>query len=158
MAAPDLDHGHAAGQLGQALLELLAVPVRVGVLDLPLDLGDPALHVVLGAATLDDGGVVLGDDDPAGPAQQVEGGVLQLEADLLADDLAAGQDGHVLEHRLAALTEARGLDGDRGEGAPDLVDHQGGQGLALDVLGDDQQRLAGLHDLLEHRAPGRGPR
>ena len=32
----------------------------------------------------------------------------------------------------------------------DLVHHQGGQRLALDVLGDDQQRLARLHDLLEH--------
>ena len=30
----DLDDGDAAGQLGQALLELLAVPVGVGVLDL----------------------------------------------------------------------------------------------------------------------------
>ena len=56
-----------------------------------------------------------------------------------------------LEHGLAPVAEAGGLDGDRGERAPDLVDHQGGQGLALDVLGDDQQRLAALHDLLEHR-------
>ena len=65
-------------------------------------------------------------------------------------DLGAREDGDVLEHRLAALTEARGLDGHRGEGAADLVDDQRGEGLALDVLGDDQQRLAGLHDLLEH--------
>ena len=41
------------------------------------------------------------------------------------------------------------LDGHRVERAPDLVDHEGGQSLALDVLGDDQQRLARLHDLLE---------
>src|SRR5262249_41778306 len=36
-ALPD---GPAPGQLGQPLLELLAVPVRVGVLDLALDLRD----------------------------------------------------------------------------------------------------------------------
>ena len=42
----DLDDGDAAGQLGEALLELLAVPVRVGVLDLGLDLVDPALDVL----------------------------------------------------------------------------------------------------------------
>ena len=42
------------------------------------------------------------------------------------------------------------LDGHGAERAADLVDHEGGQGLALDVLGDDQQRLAALHDLLEH--------
>jgi hypothetical protein len=45
----------------------------------------------------------------------------------------------------------RGLDGDGLEGPPDLVDHQGGEGLALDVLGDDHERLACLHDLLENR-------
>src|SRR5690606_39424264 len=50
----------------------------------------------------------------------------------------------------AALTEAGGLDGDRLEGAADLVHDEGRQGLALDVLGDDHERLAGLHDLLEH--------
>ena len=37
------------------------------------------------------------------------------------------------------------------ERAADLVDDEGGEGLALDVLGDDHERLAGLHDLLEHR-------
>ena len=40
----DLDHGHAAGQLGETLLELLTIPVGVGVLDLGLDLVDPALR------------------------------------------------------------------------------------------------------------------
>jgi hypothetical protein len=39
----DLDDADAAGELGEALLELLAVVVGVGVLDLGLDLGDPTL-------------------------------------------------------------------------------------------------------------------
>ncbi len=43
----DLDDGHAAGQLGEALLELLAVPVRVGVVDLATDLGDATLEVLV---------------------------------------------------------------------------------------------------------------
>src|SRR5690606_8412792 len=90
-----------------------------------------------------------GDDDLLGPAEQVERDAVELEADLLGDDLAAGEDGHVAEHRLAALAEAGGLDRDAGERAADLVDHQRGQGLALDVLGDDEERLARLHDLLE---------
>ena len=78
----DLDDGHATGQLGQPLLQLLTVVVRVGVLDLGLDLADPALDVGLAAGTFDDGRLVLGDDDLAGLAQQVEGGVLELQADL----------------------------------------------------------------------------
>ena len=38
----DLDDGDAAGQLGEALLELLAVVVGGGLLDLRLDLGHAA--------------------------------------------------------------------------------------------------------------------
>ena len=72
VAAPTLRIGDAAGQLGEALLELLAVVVGVGVVDLGLDLVDAALDVVLGAGALDDRGLVLGDDDLAGPAEQVE--------------------------------------------------------------------------------------
>jgi hypothetical protein len=36
------------------------------------------------------------------------------------------------------------------EDATDVVDHQGGQRFAIDVFGDDQQRTAGLGDLLEY--------
>ena len=55
----DVDHGHAAGELGQALLELLLVVVGGGVLDLGLDLRDAVLDVLLLAGALDDGGVFL---------------------------------------------------------------------------------------------------
>ena len=147
----DLDDRNAAGQLGQALLQLLAVVVGVRLLDLGADLVDPTGDLVGVARTLDDGGLVLGDDDLAGLAEQLDAGRLELEADLLGDDLATGQDRDVLQHGLAAVTEARGLDGDGLEGATDLVDDQRRQGLAVDVLGDDQQRLAGLHDLLQQR-------
>jgi hypothetical protein len=54
--------------------------------------------------------------------------------------LAAGEDGDVLEHGLATIAEAGGLDGAHLQGAAQLVDDQRGQGLAFDVLGDDQQR------------------
>ena len=42
----DLDHGHAAGELGHALLQLLAVVVGGGLLDLRLDLLDARLDVL----------------------------------------------------------------------------------------------------------------
>ena len=142
VAAPTFSTATPPRQLGEALLQLLAVVVGVGVLDLGLDLVDAALDVVLGAGTLDDGGLVLGDDDLLGPAEQVERDVLELEADLFADDLATGEDGHVLQHRLAALAEAGGLDGGRLERAADLVDDERGEGLALDVLGDDHERAS----------------
>ena len=144
-----LDDCHATGQLGQALLQLLAVVVAVRLVDLGADLVDATLDLVGVASTLDDGRLVLGDDDLAGAAEQVELRGVELEADLLGDDLATGEDGDVGQHGLATVTEAGSLDGDRLEGATDLVDHEGRQGLAVHVLRDDQQRLAGLHDLLE---------
>ena len=92
---------------------------------------------------------VLVDLDLLGLAELAELEVLELQAQVLADHGAAGQDRHVAEHGLAAIAEARGLDRGDVQHAPQLVDDQGGQGLALDVLGDDQQRLARLGDLLE---------
>ena len=80
----------------------------------------------------------------------LELGVLQLQAHLLGDHLAAGQDRDVLEHPLAAVAEAGRLDGHAGERAAQLVHDERRERLALDVLGDDQQRPAGLHHLLEH--------
>src|SRR5260370_5717316 len=78
--------------------------------------------------------------------------LVALEAEVLAEDLAAGKDGHVLEHRLAAVTETWRLDGDSDEGTAQLVDDQGRERLALDVLGDDQERLALPDHALEHWA------
>src|SRR5690606_23279013 len=68
-----LDDGDAAGELGEALLELLAVVVGVGVLDLLADLLHAARDGVGRAGALDDRGLVLGDDDLARLAEQVEG-------------------------------------------------------------------------------------
>src|SRR3546814_10015039 len=58
----------------------------------------------------------------------------------LSDDFALAQDRDVLEHRLAAIAEARRLDRGDLQTATQLVDDERGQLLALDVLGDDQQR------------------
>src|SRR5665647_2791581 len=146
----DLDDGHAAGQLGETLLELLTVEIGISVLDLRLDLLDAALDGLGVAGAVDDGGVVLRHDDLAGAAELRELGVVELEAHLLGDDLAAGEDGDVLEHALAAVAEAGGLDGDAGERAAQLVHDQGRQSFTLDVLGHDEDLLAGLDDLLEH--------
>src|SRR4051812_37081035 len=147
----DLDDRDAARQLGEALLELLAVEVGVGVLDLGLDLVDAALDRLAVTRAVDDRRRVLRDDDAARAAELRDLRVLELEAHLLGDDLAAAEDRDVLEHALASVAEARCLDRDAGERAAQLVDHEGGEGLALDVLGDDQQLLAGLDDLLEDR-------
>src|ERR1700687_15340 len=146
----NLDHGDAAGELREPLLQLLLVEVGGGLLDLRLDGLDPRLDGLGLARALHDRGVVLSHGHAARVAELLDLGLVELEDEIFRDDLAAGEDGHVLEHRLAAVTEARRLDGDGGEGAAQLVDYESGERLALDVLGDDQQRLAVLNDALQN--------
>ena len=82
-------------------------------------------------------------------AEHVEGHVLELDAEVLRDHVARGKDRDVLEHRLAAISESRRLDGHDFQAASQLVDDQRRQGFSLDVLGDYQQRFASLNDSLE---------
>ncbi len=102
------------------------------------------------AGAVDDGGVFLGDLHLLGAAEVLDRRLLELQADFLGDHGAAGQDGHVFQHRLATVAEARRLDGADLDDAADGVDHQGRQRFAFDFLGDDQQRLAGLGHAFEH--------
>ncbi len=100
---------------------------------------------------VDDRRVLLLDADLLGLAQHVERDVFELDAEVFADHLAAGQDRDVLEHRLAPVAKARRLDRRDLEPAAQFVDDKRRQRLALDILGDDQQRPAALHHRFEHR-------
>src|SRR3546814_15696171 len=81
----------------------------------------------------------------------VDRGVLELEADLFGDDLTTGEDRDVLQLGLATVAEAGSLDGSRLEDATDLVEHERREGLALDVLSDDEELLALLDPLVDDR-------
>ena len=93
----------------------------------------------------------LVDDDAAGLAEVLDLDGVELAPDLLGDHGAAGQDRDVAEHLLAAIAEARGLDAQDLDGAAELVHDERREGLAVDVLGDDQERLADRDGLLERR-------
>src|SRR5215471_3001948 len=152
--SPDLDDSDAAHELGQALLKLLAVVVGGRLFDLGPDLLDAArdrLLLLLGAVVHDDCRVVLVHGDLLGVAEVLPLDVLELDAEVLGDQFAAREDRDVLEHRLAAIAEAGGLHGADLERAAELVDDERRERLALDFLGDDQEGLALLGDLLEDR-------
>src|SRR5439155_2463589 len=127
-------HRNAAGELGETLLELLAVVVAGGVLDLLPDSLGARLDRVMRAGAIDDRGVILVDGDALGSAEHLQRDVLELDAEILADHLAAGQDRNILENRLAAIAEARSLDRRNLEAAAQLVDHEGRERFAFDVL------------------------
>src|SRR5712691_5632006 len=80
----DADHRDAAGELGEALLELLAVIVGGGLLDLSLDLGDTRVDVRLLAGTFDDGGVLFLDHHFFGAPEHIDRNIVELDAEILA--------------------------------------------------------------------------
>src|SRR5690606_12864714 len=69
----DLDHRNTAGQLGNALLQLLAIVVGSRLLDLGTDLVNTGRDIALVTGTVDDGGVFLVDVDLLGSAQVFDG-------------------------------------------------------------------------------------
>ena len=71
--------------------------------------------------------------DLAGAAQQLDGSVLELIAQVAADDGAAGQDGDILQHFLAAVAKAGSLDSNHIQAAAQTVDDEVGQCVALNI-------------------------
>ncbi len=148
---PDADLDQSVGQLGEAFLELLAVVVARGGLDLAADLLDAGFDLFVVAGAFGDGGVIVVHRDALGHAQIGDGDAFQIDAQILGEHLRAGEDADVLEHLLASVAVAGRLDRTDVQDAAHLVDHEGRQRLALDVLGDDQQGLFLLGDLLQQR-------
>src|SRR5690606_41722462 len=105
----DLGDRGTARELRDPLLELLAIIVRRGLLDLLLQLLDAALDRGLLAAAVDDRRVFLRDADALRRAEILELHLLERQADLLGDALAAREDRDVLQHRLTTIAEARRL-------------------------------------------------
>ena len=147
----DFDDRDAARELRQAFLELLAIVIGSGLFDLSAQLLDAAFDVLGLAGAIDDGGVVFVHRDALGAAEVFELDAFELNAGLFEDRLAAGEDGDVFEHRLAAIAKARSLHGAGVQRAAQLVDDESGERFAFHFLGDDQQRLARTCDLLEYR-------
>ncbi|MNS59742.1 hypothetical protein D3C72_927080 [compost metagenome] len=144
------NHGNAAGQLGHAFLQLFTVVVGRGFFDLDTDLLDASLDRLAVASAVDDRRVFLAHFDALGLAQFSQAGLFQRHAGFFGDHRAARQDGDVFQHGLAAVAEARSLDGGGLQDATDVVHNQGGQRFAFDVFCDDQQRTARLGNLLQH--------
>src|SRR5690606_31756651 len=105
----------------------------------------------LGTDAIDNGGVLLLDRHSLRPAEHVEGDVFQLDAEVFRDHGSSRQDGDVFQHGLAAVAEARSLDGGDLEAATQLVDDERCKSFPFDVFSDDDERFAGLDHGFENR-------
>ena len=135
--------------LAETLLELFAVVVGRCGFDLGFDLTHARLNGRLVARTVHHCGVVFVDGDFLCRAEVRHRGVLQLQARFLGDHLTSCEDGNVLEHGLATVPNLVPSPQNL-QGAADLVDHERGQRLSVDVFCDDQQRTSSLGGLLQH--------
>ena len=147
----DSNHRHTTGQFRDAFLHLLLVVVGRGFLDLDTDLVDAPFNVTLAAGAVDDGGVFLGDLHPFGAAKIIDAASFQAHPDFLRNDLTASQNRDILQHGFAPITKTWCLDRANLDDATDVVDHQGCQGFAIDVLRNHQQRTAGLGGGFQYR-------
>ena len=64
---------------------------------------------------------------------------------------SAGENRDVFEHSLAAITEAGCFHRRNLEATAQLVDDERSQSLALNILGDDDERLRGLYHRFKQR-------
>src|SRR5580692_10345779 len=147
----DFDDGYATDQFRQPLLQLLAVVVAGGLVDLAANFFYAAFDFSVLALAFDHRGVVFVDGDLLGLAEIADLNVLELNAEIFSDGLAAGQDSDILQHGFAEIAEAGSLDGRDLQRAAQFVDDEGGERFAFHVFCDDQQRLAGLGNLFEER-------
>src|SRR5690242_5616332 len=102
-SAADANDRNATSQFGQPLLQFLTVVVGRCLLDLGPDLCNTTLDLLFLAGTVDNCGVFLVDADLFGLAEHVQRDIFELDAEIFADYLTAGQRRYVLEHRLAAV-------------------------------------------------------
>ncbi len=146
----NLDYGNTTSQFGYAFLQLLTVIIRAGLLDLGAYLLNPVFDIFLRACTIDNDGLVLGYLNLLGGTQLIQTSLVQRQTNLFRDHGSTGQDSDILQHGLATITEARGLNGTDLNDATNGVDHQGSQGFTVNIFRDDQQRPAGFGYSLKH--------
>ncbi len=133
----DLDHRHATCELRYTFLQLLFVVVAGRFVDLGTDVLHARLDRLGIAGPVNDGGFFLRHLDAFRAPKILEACFFEGQSDFFGNDLAAGEDGNVFEHGLAAVAESRSLDGGGLEDPAQVVHHQRRERLAFDFLGDD---------------------
>ena len=145
-----LHHGHAAGELSQALFQLLAIPRGIRLVNLATEQFTSGLKIFLGAATVDDDGLILRHGDATSGTEVGLVGLAQAEPDFLIDDGCTGDHSKVVHEGLATVAEVWRLHGAHVQALADRVHDQHRERFALNILGNDQDLLAGLSDFLQH--------
>src|SRR5688572_15805081 len=131
--------------------EMKEKKARVGVLDLRAELLHAPCDRRGGSSAFHDRRGVLVDRDPLCLAEVLERHVLELQTEVFGERFPVGQDRNIFQHRRPVIPIAGRLDRRNLNGPAQLVDDDGGQAVAVDLLRDDQQRTACAGHELQYR-------
>ena len=147
----DLDQCNATGELSHAFLKFFTIVIARGAFDLRADVLDAVFNGRGITGTVNDGRIFFRDFDFLGTAELGKRSFIERKADVARNNRTARKDCDVFEHGAAAIAEARSFDGHNLQDAADGVDDQCGEGLAVDVFSDDDERTSSFSDLFKHR-------
>ncbi len=113
----NIDDSNTANQFGKSLLQFLTIIVRSGILNLGTDLLDTSGKLLFITGAVNKRGVVFIDDNALTGAEVIDGDIFKFDAEIFGDNLTTGENGDILEHRLATITKTRSFNGSHTEGA-----------------------------------------
>ena len=145
----DLDNGNATSESSHALLELLTVVLACRVFHGSSDSVNTLLDILSGAGATHEDSVILGDDDLLGSAEHGDVSAVEALTNILREEGSTSGDSNILHGVTSIITEAWGLDTGDLESTAELVDHECGESLRLNILSNDKEWLLGLHAGLE---------
>ena len=143
------DDRNTTRKFSESFLELFLVVFAVRLLDLSTDLSDALVNRFAIATALNEGCVVLVDDNFLDATKMLQRNFFELDAEVFADKRSAREDANVAEHSLASIAEAWRLDGADVERATQLVHYQESQRFRVNIFADDQEWLGSGTDLFE---------
>mmetsp|Transcript_16921 Transcript_16921/g.39082 ORF Transcript_16921/g.39082 Transcript_16921/m.39082 type:complete len:311 (+) Transcript_16921:528-1460(+) len=142
----DANDGDATRELRQSFLEFFSLVIGFCCFDGMLDEIASFFESLGITGSSQNNGVVLINLDLFASSELLGRDFFQFHAHFLGNDGSTGQESQILHGSLAVVSESWCLDRAYLDSSSELVDHQGGQSLAFDVLGNDQQRALALDD------------
>ena len=144
-----VDFSNTTRKFRQAFFQFLTIVIACGVIDFTTQLIDAGFNIGLLTGTLDQGRVILVDDNVFGSSQICQFERIKFDSQCFKNGCTTGQNRNVFHHGLTAIAVARSFDSDTGEGTTQTVDHECRKGFAFDIFSNNQQWFALLSNLFE---------
>ena len=140
---------NSTSQLCQSFLKFFAIVLAICFRDFLSNHRHTTVNISLLTSPLNDSRVLGINTNFFSYTKISELDTFELDAQVLENSLRIGQDGNIFQHRLAAVSVTWSLDRTDLQNPSHLINNESGQRLTLDILGNNQQREAGLRRFFE---------